>query len=103
MIVSFDIKFIRLDQKNVELAPQTQPSLRCFWFSKKDIDMVFPVWSVNALANLMMLTFGKLNKISKEITIRLYEEISLVLHYYSFSQKVLYKTSLCVSRHITSK
>ena len=31
MIVSFDTKFIRPDQKHVGLARQALPFLRCFW------------------------------------------------------------------------
>ena len=31
MLVSFDIKFIRLDKKHIRLARQALPFLRCFW------------------------------------------------------------------------
>ena len=33
MYVSFDIQFIRLDQKHVGLASQDSPFLPCFWYS----------------------------------------------------------------------
>ena len=46
MVVSFDIKFIRLKQKNVRLVQQAPPFLHCFWscsiyLISKDTNMVF--------------------------------------------------------------
>ena len=50
--MSFDIKFIRLDQKHVGLAGQALPFLRCFWLHLinlilKDTNMVFSTYMVS--------------------------------------------------------
>ena len=48
MILSFDNKFIRLDEKHVGLARQASPFLRCFWFHltnliSKETNLVFSI------------------------------------------------------------
>ena len=61
--MSFNIKFIRLDQKHVGLARQASPFLRCFWsrlinLISKDTNMVFSItsWSKHKLFVLVSLT-----------------------------------------------
>ena len=58
--MSFDIKFIRLDQKHIILAQQISPFLHCFWshlinLISKDSNMVF------SFSLLRDLAFGKQN------------------------------------------
>ena len=58
--MSFDIKFIRLDQKHVGLARQASPFLHCFWSRlinsvSKDTNMVFSMYEFFIVACLFTL------------------------------------------------